>query len=202
MNVSLALPLALALALGATNSANAADAELHVSGTITPAACVVTVPDAVLDFGDVPLTNLPKGRAHFRADRTAKLDIQCSSPSHVGLLFHDQYLPSNYAAKNFFYLLRETETDDPLVGIVQMRVIDGIADGSKVSFGHLKSSELPFLAVADDPDNPMVIDRNNKAYRSISATLSVSVLGDEMDQSELPDAMDMYSSIGIELKYM
>jgi type 1 fimbria pilin len=81
-------PTALAIALLAvTGSAWAAStASIKVTGTITPAACNVSVTnDGKFDYGNISAGTLSDTQANNLGEKTNNLQITCSSPTQLAL---------------------------------------------------------------------------------------------------------------------
>lgn len=82
------LPLALTFAANTAIAANSVD--LRVTGTITPAACNISMTGGGdFDLGSIPAQDLNQ-TTETRKDVTGKtLNINCSGPTLVGFTLHD-----------------------------------------------------------------------------------------------------------------
>ncbi|MFJ7311465.1 DUF1120 domain-containing protein [Pseudomonas sp. NPDC098747] len=82
------LPLALALASNAALAANSVD--LRVTGTITPAACDITLAGGAFDLGSFDVGDLnATGNTRLPVPAAKNLSVICSAPTLVGITVVD-----------------------------------------------------------------------------------------------------------------
>ncbi|MFJ7311492.1 DUF1120 domain-containing protein [Pseudomonas sp. NPDC098747] len=77
----LLLPLALAFASNAAVAANSVD--LRVTGTITPAACNITLLGGNIDYGELDFQSVSNGTAGIGQNVFRSLNITCSGSTQI-----------------------------------------------------------------------------------------------------------------------
>ncbi|MFJ7311504.1 DUF1120 domain-containing protein [Pseudomonas sp. NPDC098747] len=146
MKKFLLLPLALAFASNAALAANSVD--LRVTGTITPAACDITLTGGDVDFGS--LKDLSSTEETSFTSPTKDLNILCSAPTQVGIKAIDNRQGTNTGRA--FGLGKDSA--DGKIGSYHIDLRNKTVDGSAGQLTRSTDSGTTWTKVADAMVNP------------------------------------------------
>ncbi|WP_392891118.1 DUF1120 domain-containing protein [Pseudomonas migulae] len=106
INARLSAMAAVWLIIGAPSALAASDTELTVTGFITPGACEPNLSaNGIVDYGDVPLTQLDPGKPTWLPPVTLQMTITCEEKTKYALMPRDNRPEGQpYSAYNGFGL--------------------------------------------------------------------------------------------------
>jgi type 1 fimbria pilin len=120
--------LATAVLAIAAPAANAANADLTVTGTIVPGSCTLTLANnGNVDLGVIDLTTLNQSAVTDLADKTVAVDIVCSAATKFATEATENRPGTSYTAGDQYFGLGETSNSEK-IGYYQIGVGNATAD--------------------------------------------------------------------------
>ncbi|MBC3300739.1 DUF1120 domain-containing protein [Pseudomonas sp. SWRI18] len=196
------------LCLAAKPAFSASNAEVTVTGTITPNACTPTLSDnGIVDHGRVPARSLNQYEFSDLPSRTLDLSVSCNEPVLYVLIGVDNRADSSVGPGFYYGLGTNIHAPTERLGSVSLALRDVIGDGKPVLVLASSNQGLTWFPESNAyPDNYMGFAHPGTLvpdpHRLITATLHIDTSINAAAYLTLNQEVPLDGSIVLDLRYL
>lgn len=200
--------LLVTLCLFGHSALAASNAELTVSGLITPHACTPLLSaDGIVDHGKVPARSLNQYEFSQLPARALDLSVSCNDPVLFVLVGVDNRAGSSLGPGFYYGLGTNVHAPTERLGTVSLAIRNVVADGQPALVLASSNQGLTWFPESNAyPDNYMGFARPGtlvpEAHRLVTATLHVTTAINAAAYLTLDQAVPLDGSIVLDLRYL